>query len=314
MRKKDRDYIIVTIIVAVIFSSLGTFLWLYFDWLGILALLPLIVILEFYLLYWVDKRYVIQEKQKLIQLGLITASDVQIMTKEAKDEIEHLKNFVRLNVSDINELLISLEEGYREALEKLDAGEIEDAKFQFKNLTKDILQRIQEIEEDVERMFEEFPIPEDRDKKFLYDSYKENWNSEKAQKKDRIEDLIEKFRVRTEYTVYIEDILRFEVENQRAITDLDIKTMKFPYNQASQLIRFIEKPLKVRLEDLSTEEKQKQGTLGRKIIENCSKNQVTPNIPYLCVKLGMTIQEAKRILTYLHLIGMIDKIYYHYEK
>ncbi|MHA1650532.1 MAG: hypothetical protein ACTSYB_10080 [Candidatus Helarchaeota archaeon] len=314
MKKKNRDYILITIIISIIFSLLTIVLWFSLKWISILITLPFTVVIELFLLQWIDKKYVIEEKQKLIQLGLLTSSDTQIITQDTKDEIEQLKNFVRLNITDLNELLASLEEGYREALEKLDAGEIEDAKFQFKSVSKDIVQKFKEIENEVEESFNEFPIPEDRDKKFLFDSYKDNWNSEVQRKKARIKDIVHKFKVRSEFTVHLEDILQFEVENQRPITDFDIKKMKFPYSQAKQLIKFIEKPITLNIEELSLEEKQKYGTLGRKIIENCAKNQVTPNLPYLTVKLGIAIQEAKKILTYLHLVGMIEDIFYHYVK
>jgi len=90
--------------------------------------------------------------------------------------------------------------------------------------------------------------------------------------------------------------------------------MRYPYHQAKQLIKFIEKPIILNLDSLSSEDKQKFGTLGRKIIENCAKNQVTPNLPYLVVKLGVAIQEAKKILSYLRLVGMVDRVYMHYVK
>ena len=314
MKRKERDYITVTVIICAIFSILTVFLWFFLSWVILLILLPLTIFIELFLLQWIDQRHIIREKQKLIHLGIISPSDTQMASSETKDEFDQLKNFVRLNLIDLNELLVNLEEGYREALEQLDLGEIEDAKFRFISLSKDIKNKYKEREEEVDNLFEEFPIPTDIQKRFLYDSYKENWNSEKQKSLERINEIINKFKVRSEYSLHIEDILQFEVKNERVITDKDIKNMKVPYHQAKQLIKFIEKPINLRIEDLSAKEKQKYGLLGRKIIETCSQNQITPNLPYLSVKLGITIQEAKKILTYLYAIGMIENIYYHYVK
>ena len=271
------------------------------------------IVLELQILHWIDKRHVVEEKQKLIRLGLVSAGDYQISTTDSGSEIEQMKNFIRLNLADLNEFLLSLEEGYREALILLNKGEIEDAKFQFSSISGEIQQKVQELEIEVNDFIEEFPLPEEKEQKFLYESYKEHWISEEQKVLKRITDINEKFKVRNQFSVYIEDILQFEVENERAIEDSDIKTMKFPYHQATQLIKFIEKPINVKIEDISAEEKQKYGPLGRKIIESCSKNQVTPNLPYLVIKFGITILEAKKILTYLHLVGMIENVYYHYK-
>ncbi len=313
MKKKDRDLILITLLVGVVFSALTSLLWFPLRWISLFIMLPLTIVLELVLLGWVDNKYTIAEKQRLIQLGIMT-SGTHMVSVESKDEIDQLRSFVRLNLSDLNELLLSLEEGYREALERLDTGEIEDAKSQFKSVSEATLKRLKELSEEVEDLFEEFPLPEDKEKKFLYNSYKDHWNAEKKQKENIIEDIIQKFKVRSVFTIHLEDILQTEVENKRPITDSDIKRMRYPYNQANQLIRFIEKPVSFKLETLSPEEKQKYGTLGRKIIENCAKNQLTPNLPYLVVKLGITLQESKKILTYLHLVGMIEDIYYHYKK
>ncbi len=314
MKKRNWEYLIATITICTSFSLLTVILWFSLEWFSLLIILPCTIILELILLQWIDSKHELEEKQKLIQLGIISPSDTQLLSTETEDEIGQLKSFIRLNLTDLNEVIIGLEEGYREALEKLDVGEIEEAKSQFKSTSTTTVQKYKVIEEEVENQFEEFIIPDDKDKKFLYTSYRENWNTEKKRMKEKIEDIINKFRVRSEYTVHIEDILRFEVENKRPIIDDDIKKMKFPYHQANQLIKFIEKPIILKIEDLSPEEKQKYGTLGRKIIETCATSQITPTLPYLVIKMGITIQEAKKILTYLHLIGMIETIFYHYTK
>lgn len=272
------------------------------------------IISELLILQWIDKNYSIAERQKFIKLGLVSAADYQISTSEASDETEQLKNFIRLNLADLNELLLSLEEGYREALLSLDKGEIEDGKLRFTSVFDDTRRKFQEIDSETEELIGEFPIPEDREKKFLFNSYKEQWLKESQKKLKQIDDINEKFRIRSQFSVHLEDILRFEIENERAINDADIKTMKFPYQQAKQIIKFIEKPTNIRIGEISAEEKQKYGTLGRKIIETCSKNQITPNLPYLVIKFGITILEAKKILTYLHSVGMVEEIYLHYKK
>jgi hypothetical protein len=314
MRNKDRDLILATLLVGVAFSALTSLLWFPLRWISLLIMLPATIVLELILLNWIDTKYTIAEKQKLIQLGIMTSGETLTVSVEGKDEIDQLRSFVRLNLTDLNELLLSLEEGYREALGRLDIGEIEDAKGQFKSVSEATLKRLKELSDEVEELFEEFPIPADKEKKFLFNSYKDHWNAEKKDKEKIIEDIIQKFKVRSVFTVHLEDILQTEVENKRPITDADIKRMRYPYNQANQLIKFIEKPVSFKLETLSPEEKQKYGTLGRKIIENCAKNQLTPNLPYLVVKLGITLQESKKILTYLHLVGMVEEVYYHYKK
>jgi len=314
VKRKDRDLILVTILVSVLFSALTSGLWFQLGWYSLLIMLPIAIALEFVLLGRIDKKYIIAEKQRLIQLGIMTSGETQMVSVEEKDEIDQLRSFVRLNLSDLNELLLTLEEGYREALEKLDAGEIEDAKFQFKSISEATLKKLQDLSDEVEEIFNEFPTLEDKEKNFLYTSYRDHWNAEKKQKEKNMNEIIQKFKVRTIFTVHLEDILQTEVENERPITDQDIKRMRYPYTQAKQLIKYIEKPISFKMETLSPSERQKYGNLGRKIIEICAKNQVTPNLPYLVIKLGVQIQESKRILTYLHLVRMIDQVYYHYKK
>ncbi len=314
MKKKEREFIIISVIISVVFSIIAYFLWLSIEWYSLLITLPIIIISEFLLLRWIDKRYLIEERQKFIQLGLISGSDYQISQGDVSSEIGQFKNFLRLNLADLNEYLLSLEEEYRESLLLLDKGEIEDAKFRFKTVYKDIQEKVKEMETDLKAFIEEFPIPEDKEGNFLYSSYKEQWFSEKEKKLKQISEVNEKFNVRSQFGVHLEDILRFEVENERSIKDSDLRTMKFPYHQAKQLIKFIEKPVDFQIETLSIEEKQKYGSLGKKIIETCSKKQLTPNLPLLVIELGITLLEAKKILTYLHFIGMIDQVYLHYQK
>jgi len=314
MKQKEKEFIVVTIINCIIFSILAYYSWLWLDWSSFLILLPGIIITEYLILRSIDKRYLIAEKQKLIQLGLVSASDYQIVSNDSGNEMGQFKNFLRLNLADLNEYLLSLEEAYRESLLLLDKGDIHDAKFKFNTVYEDIQEKVTEMETDLQVFIDEFPIPEEKEQNFLYTSYKEQWISEKSKKLKQITDLNEKFKVRCQFGVHLEDILRFEIENQRAITDSDIKDMKFPYHQAKQIIKFIEKPINFKIEEVSIEDKQKYGTLGRKIIETCSKKQITPNLPILVVELGIAIQESKKILSYLRSVGMIDQVYMHYQK
>ncbi|HUX98014.1 MAG TPA: hypothetical protein VMV49_00540 [Candidatus Deferrimicrobium sp.] len=315
MKKKEFEYIIYTVILCTGFGILTYFLWIHLNWGSLIILLPGAIILELLILQWIDKKHVIEEKQKLIQLGLLTSSDLQLTAGTSETDIEQFKNFIRLNLTDLNELLLSLEEAYREALIKIDQGEIEEAKLQFLGVFKSTQTKFNEVETEVQNLIEEFPVDEeDKEQKFLYKSYTEQWISEKQNKLKKIEELNKKFQVRTEFNIYVEDILRFEVEKEREISDLDIKTLKFPYHQAKQLIKFIEKPFNLKVDYLSKDEKQKLGSVGRKIIEKCAEHHISPNLPYLVIKLGMSLVEAKKILTYLHSVGMIDQVYVHYKK
>jgi len=253
------------------------------------------------------------EKQKLIHLGLVSAENYQV-SSTPQTELEQFRNFLRLNITDLNEYLLKLEEAYRESLFLLGKGALEEGKSQFEAEYTDVKTNIHEIENEVEAFLREFPIPNDKEQEFLYSSYKDQWNSEKSKIISKIEETYEKFKLRCQFGIDLEDILRFEVENERPITDTDLNKFKFPFQQAKQIIKFIEKPVNFNLNELSSEEKQKYGTLGRKIIEICSQNHVTPNLPFLVIKAGIALLEAKKILTYLHSIGMIDRIYYHYKK
>lgn len=255
-----------------------------------------------------------EEKQKLIQSGMMSTIDFQISAPEAGDEIEQLKNFIRLNLNDMNELLLSLEEAYREAITLFDKGEFDEAKARFDSVKKDIQQKFQDIDTEVEFYFKEAPVLDEKYQQTLFNSYREHYDSEKETKNEQIEDLIKKFEVRSEFSVHLEDILQFEIENEREITEADIYNMSFPYQQTKKLINLLEKPVKLKIGEFSMEEKQKIGVLGRKVIEQCSQADVTPNLPYLVIKLGMAIQEAKKILTYLQSVGIIENVYYHYVK
>ena len=85
MKKKDRDSVIVTVIVGIIFTVFTTALWYVIGWYILLITLPCTVVLEIYLLEWVDKKHVIQEKQKLISLGIVTSADTQIVSKDTEE-------------------------------------------------------------------------------------------------------------------------------------------------------------------------------------------------------------------------------------
>lgn len=312
MRKKDLEYIMVSIILCVGFSLLTYFFWTFLEWNSLFIVIPCVILAEFLLLQWIDKKHVIEERRKLIQYGLISASDFQVGTHEAKDEGDRLRNFIRLNLADLNELLLTVEEAYREAITFLDRGEIEEAKGQFRSVKADVQKKIQMIEGEVENYFKEVPNQDEEEQHLLFKSFREHYLSEKQRKLHQMQEIFEKFEVRSEFSLHLEDILGFEVERRRAINDADIKAMNFPFQQAKQLIKLLEKPIKLKIEDLSSEEKQKYGTIGRKIIENCSKDNVIPNLPYLIVKFKMAIQEAKKILTYLQSVGIIETVHYHY--
>lgn len=314
MRKKELVCILFTIIDCIIFSLLTILLWIYLGWYSLLLSIPGVMITEVLILRHIDKRYLIDEKQKLIQLGLISAADYQISHTPVRNEIDQFRNFIRLNLADLNEILLKLEESYRESLLLLEKGELEDGKVQFQRTYEKIQADVHEIETEVEAYISEFPLPEDKEQYFLYNSYKEQWFSEKQKKVTQIEEMNEKFKVRCQFSIYLEDILRFEVEHERPITESDIHEMQFPYHQAKQLLKFIEKPINFKIGDASKEEKQQYGALGRKIIEKCAQDQVTPNLPYLVIKTGISIIEAKKILTYLHSVGMIEHVFLHYEK
>jgi hypothetical protein len=312
LRKKDLEYVMASAIICIGFSLLTYFLWTFLEWNSLFIVIPCIILAEFLLLRWIDKKHVIEERQKLIQYGLISASDFQVIPREAKDEGDRLKNFIRLNLADLNELLLTIEEAYREAIALLDKGELEGVKGQFNSVKADVQKKVQMIESEVENYFKEVPSPNDEEQQILLKNYKDHYISEKQKKLERMEEIIKKFDIRSEFSLHLEDILAFEIEKKRAITDSDINSIGFPFQQANQLIKFLETPLKLKLEDLSTEEKQKYGTIGRKIIENCSRDNVIPNLPYLIVKFKMAIQEAKKILTYLQAVGIIETVHYHY--
>lgn len=314
MRKKEQEYVIISILICIGFSFLTYFLWNFFSWNSLFIVLPCVIILEFFFLQWIDKKHAMEERLRLIQGGIISAIDFQVSTSGEGDEFDQLRNFIRLNLNDLNELLKSFEEAYRETITLLDQAEFDEAKLRFESVRKDIQEKFSSIDEEVENFFKETPISNDKDQQRLFNSYKEHYDSEKEIKKEQIEEIIKKFEVRSEFSVHLEDILQFEIENEREISDSDINDMKFPYQPAKQLIKVLEKPVKLKIGELSTEDKQKFGALGRKIIEQCSQEDVTPNLPFLIIKLGMTLQEAKKILTYLQSVGIIETVYYHYVK
>ena len=76
MKQKEKEFIVVTIINCIIFSILAYYSWLWLDWASFLILLPGIIITEYLILRWIDKRYLIAEKQKLIQSAELFLTEV----------------------------------------------------------------------------------------------------------------------------------------------------------------------------------------------------------------------------------------------
>ena len=129
-------------------------IWNYLSWYSLIIVVPIIIILEIYILNKIDDYHVIKKKTKLIQLGVISQEEREIR-KPVIDEFENYKSKVNQSIKNLNNILIDMDDVYNEALFLIEDGEIFNARKKFKTMlaraNKDIEQEDIKVILDVSR-------------------------------------------------------------------------------------------------------------------------------------------------------------------
>ncbi len=294
--------------LAVIFIII---LWSILELYSLIIVLPITIILEIYVLSKIDNYFIIQKKKKLFEMGIISDIDKRSIKEEDVDLFEKYKNIVNNSINFLNDILISMDDVYTESLFLIEDGEILKGKKIFKSTLNKAKSDIENEDIKIIQITNEMIEKADPPLKISIKNYKEYWDKNRIDILRKIKEIAEKFKLRSEIEDQIEKIFKFEIEKKQVITEEDASELGIPPDQFKRLLRMIEKPVKVDINKLSEDEKQRLGSASKKIISLCMKNNITPNLPYLHYVLKIDLKTAKEILSYLKNIGMIDLIFYH---
>jgi len=310
MKEKFWQLIATTGIIglAVIFIII---LWSILELYSLIIVLPITIILEIYVLSKIDNYFIIQKKKKLFEMGIISDIDKRSIKEEDVDLFEKYKNIVNNSINFLNDILISMDDVYTESLFLIEDGEILKGKKIFKSTLNKAKSDIENEDIKIIQITNEMIEKADPPLKISIKNYKEYWDKNRIDILRKIKEIAEKFKLRSEIEDQIEKIFKFEIEKKQVITEEDASELGIPPDQFKRLLRMIEKPVKVDINKLSEDEKQRLGSASKKIISLCMKNNITPNLPYLHYVLKIDLKTAKEILSYLKNIGMIDLIFYH---
>ncbi|MHA1230174.1 MAG: hypothetical protein ACTSRP_14575 [Candidatus Helarchaeota archaeon] len=294
--------------LAVIFIII---LWSILELYSLIIVLPITIILEIYVLSKIDNYFIIQKKKKLFEMGIISDIDKRSIKEEDVDLFEKYRNIVNNSINFLNDILISMDDVYTESLFLIEDGEILKGKKIFKSTLNKAKSDIENEDIKIIQITNEMIEKADPPLKISIKNYKEYWDKNRIDILRKIKEIAEKFKLRSEIEDQIEKIFKFEIEKKQVITEEDASELGIPPDQFKRLLRMIEKPVKVDINKLSEDEKQRLGSASKKIISLCMKNNITPNLPYLHYVLKIDLKTAKEILSYLKNIGMIDLIFYH---
>ncbi|MHA1788319.1 MAG: hypothetical protein ACTSXT_03720 [Candidatus Helarchaeota archaeon] len=285
-------------------------IWNYLSWYSLIIVVPIIIILEIYILNKIDDYYVIKKKTKLIQLGVISQEEREIR-KPVIDEFENYKNKVNQSIKNLNNILIDMDDVYNEALFLIEDGEIFNARKKFKSMLARANKDIEQEDIKVISLTNKALETANPTLNMSIKNYKELWDKTRIDILKKIKDIADKFKIRSELESQIKKIFKFEIDNNRPVSENDLDTLELPLDQYRRLLRIIEKPVKIDIKKMYQKEKQRMGEISKKVISVCMKNGITPNLAYLFYALQIDLKTSKEILSYLKNIGMIDVIFYH---
>ena len=285
-------------------------IWNYLSWYSLIIVVPIIIILEIYILNKIDDYYVIKKKTKLIQLGVISQEEREIR-KPVIDEFENYKNKVNQSIKNLNNILIDMDDVYNEALFLIEDGEIFNARKKFKSMLARANKDIEQEDIKVISLTNKALETANPTLNMSIKNYKELWDKTRIDILKKIKDIADKFKIRSELESQIKKIFKFEIDNNRPVSENDLDTLELPLDQYRRLLRIIEKPVKIDIKKMDQKEKQRMGEISKKVISVCMKNGITPNLAYLFYALQIDLKTSKEILSYLKNIGMIDVIFYH---
>ncbi|MHA1404542.1 MAG: hypothetical protein ACTSSI_12325 [Candidatus Helarchaeota archaeon] len=288
------------------------------------------VIAELLLLSHIDTIKQIEIKSRFIELGLmpeertteeeikrekqIILSKIEQQNIKQMTRLQNFRHFLKLHVAELGELTLEIDDLFRECKLLIEQGRMKKAKREFNQKYQDIRNRIAEMKNEfdsrINKHFDLTKYHSQKVKTFIF-SFKEEWARECSKLEKILIETVNKFEQKTNLPQYIEDIFQFEIENERQFTEDDFFRLKIPRDQIKILLNMIDKPVKVNLSEISQEKKKILASVGKKVIAHFSILDKTPTLPDLYVNLGISLTDAKEVLSYLKSIGMIDKIYYH---
>jgi len=302
--------LITTIGVLFIGLILIILLWNYLSWYSLIIVLPIIIFLEIYILNKIDSYFIILKKKKLVQMGILSEPPNLQITSDTSP-FDKFKHQINLYIKNINDILIDMDDIYYESLQLLDDGDILHATRKFNSILSHSTKNIESIDLNVISLTNQTLQSSDPSLKLSIKNYKELWDKTRIDILNKIKTISEKFKIRSDIHNHIEKIFKFEIEHDRKVDVSDINSLDIPLDQFNRVIRIIEKPIKINLNKLSPDDKQRLGNVSKKIISTCMKYNISPNLPYLFYVLKIDLKTAKEILSYLKNIGMLDVIFYH---
>ncbi|NVM05131.1 MAG: hypothetical protein HWN67_22610 [Candidatus Helarchaeota archaeon] len=325
MAKINWYLMIGTICIMGFFIFLAVYFYSLIGWLGFIIISILASLSEIILLHYLEKKAKSRKKQKITQLKLAIKEDIKSEIGEEKrlliaalnketivsaNVLESFRIYLRINIAEINELILDVDETYLKSVELVKNGNTKKAKEGFNSKISNIFNRIYELDTDFNFKLNNLKTSDLKFRKII-SSFKDEWIASIDKIKNIIKQTQEKFEINTNFLYYIEDIFRFEIENQRKIEKEDILELDIPKDQIKKLLKYINESIKIKLNELDKDKKRKLAEIGKKIISHYVDTDKKPNLPEMVIKLGIGINESKELLSYLKEIGMIDEIKYH---
>ncbi|NHI92591.1 MAG: hypothetical protein EAX96_08815 [Candidatus Lokiarchaeota archaeon] len=339
MKKIDsilKKFIIGTLII--IFGMTGVAILFYYvipffyNLIFIGIALSISFILEYYWMQKYDREKRIIKKSKMIEIGLIADDeDVKEIIEAEKQKLsekvngekfvsmqlmDKFRSYMKLLITELSEIEVEIDNLYRECIDMIKENMTMKAKEHFRIISNANMIRIQEMDDELGKKFNLFfaeKLKSQKTLKFLK-SFKEEWEKRKSKTVEIIKSVSKKFEQKSYFQHHIEEVFNFELEKKRKFTMDDNLSLKIPEDQLKKIIETIEKPSTLNLDEVSREKKQELGKIGKKVIAYFTNNNEHPNLPAMVMRLGIALSEAKDVLMYLKLIGMIDEVRYHVKK
>ena len=339
MKKLDpllRNFVIGTIIIVLGMAGLAILFYYAFpffiNYILIAVACTIAFILEYFWMNKYDKEKKIRKKSKMIEVGLIADDEdvkevIEAEKRRLSQEVggekfvttrlmDKFRSYMKLLITELSEIEVEIDNLYRDCVEMINNGMTMKAKDHFKIMSNANKIRVRDMNEELGKKFNLFfedKLKSQKNLKFLK-SFKEEWEKRKKKTLDLINNISNKFDVKSYFQHHIEDVFNFEIEKQRNFSIEDNALLKIPEDQLNKILDTIEKPSALNLDEVSREKKEELGKIGKKVIAYFTNNDQHPNLPTMVMKLGIAISEAKDVLAYLKSIGMINEVRYHIKK
>ncbi|MHA1784203.1 MAG: hypothetical protein ACTSVY_16430 [Candidatus Helarchaeota archaeon] len=337
MKKKinplTKRFIIGTILIILGMSGIAILFYYLLAFFYNLIAISIVIIISFIAEYfWMnayEREKRILKKAKMIEIGLIVddeelekqiEEEKRKLTQKLEDEkfvsvelMDKFRSYLRLMITELSEIEVDMDNLFRECVGMINRSMTMKAKDHFKIMSNTNKIRVQEMDDEIKKKFNLFfgnKMKSQKTLKFLK-SFKEEWEKRKSKTLNVIKTISMKFEVKSYFQHHVEDVFNFELEKNRRFRPDDNILLKIPKDQLKKIIDTIEKPSTLNLDEVSRERKQELGKIGKKVIAYFTNNNQTPNLPAMVMKLGIALSEAKDVLAYLKIIGMIDEVLYH---